>query len=856
MEIYDSHFTPSAAKKLKAAIQEAGGNEVFARGIMSEDGLIVDIEVISRGNDHMVAAVMQRCQSGDYAIHNHPPTHMISAKENIKPSDADVGIASQLGSRGIGSMIVDNDVRMSYVLVETGPMKKITALPEEKIVSQLDKGSRLSQHFKNYEERPEQKAMLSQVTQAFNKGSLCVAEAGTGTGKTIAYLLPSIAWSIVNNEKIVIATHTINLQEQLFKKDFPVVKDLFSKEAVAVLVKGRANYACLRKANTIIKNPELIADEDQERLESLARWAVGSETGDRSEPAEYPESKHWEKLSSSRETCIKSACPFFKSCFVVKARRKAEEANVIITNHALLFSDIVIRESGNATGILPDYTAVVIDEAHNLEDSATNHFGMAVSRYDILTTLNAIYRTSGHKETGALATLANFVKKNPDRFGKDQETLLEQVKTLIDDGLPILREEALGECDDICDILMKLDAKAKLCGQDFLPYRLTKEHRATAEWEDVCEHLKKLEATLTQGAALFKGIFETLEDKLKEGHDELPGLAKDLAVRVAQLETFASTISEIREKGEEENGMVSWLDAGLSQKLKIKRFSIESVPITVGERLKESLYKRFRTIVLTSATLSSKDKLDFFKSRVGLDLYEEELKATGGREITENIYKSSFDYKKQAALLVPEDSFELNQNAMILDLAQLTEGGAFVLFTSVSGMQSSFDALEKALRARGLLPMVQFSDSSHNLLNRFKSAHNAVLFGVDSFWAGVDVPGENLRSIILTKLPFAVPTEPIQEARCEELEKKGVTSFAHYSVPQAVIKLRQGFGRLVRSSSDYGIVTILDDRILKKSYGKTFLGSLPDCQRFIGPFKEVLDSAQYFLENIKKQRNK
>ena len=218
MEIYDSHFTPSAARKLKAAIEEACGNEVFARGIMSDDGLICDIEGISRGNDHMVAAVMQRCQSGDYAIHNHPPTHMVSERENIKPSDADVGIASQLGARGIGSMIVDNEVRMSYVLVETGPMKKLTALPEEKIASQLDKGSRLSQHFKNYEERPEQKAMLSQVTQAFNKGSLCVAEAGTGTGKTIAYLLPSIAWSIVNNEKIVIATHTINLQEQLFMR--------------------------------------------------------------------------------------------------------------------------------------------------------------------------------------------------------------------------------------------------------------------------------------------------------------------------------------------------------------------------------------------------------------------------------------------------------------------------------------------------------------------------------------------------------------------------------------------------------------------------------------------------------------
>ena len=221
MEIYDSHFTPSAARKLKVAIEEACGNEVFARGIMSDDGLICDIEVISRGNDHMVAAVMQRCQSGDYAIHNHPPTHMVSERENIRPSDADVGIASQLGARGIGSMIVDNEVRMSYVLVETGPMKKLTALPEEKITSQLDKGSRLSQHFKNYEERPEQKAMLSQVTQAFNKGSLCVAEAGTGTGnrpRRGAFwnsCTPTASWS--STTRTAAASFTI-LQKSIFRQ--------------------------------------------------------------------------------------------------------------------------------------------------------------------------------------------------------------------------------------------------------------------------------------------------------------------------------------------------------------------------------------------------------------------------------------------------------------------------------------------------------------------------------------------------------------------------------------------------------------------------------------------------------------
>ena len=854
MNIYDSHFSDAAAEKLRMAIKKAGGHEVFARGILSDEGIIVDVEVLARGNEHMVAAIMSKCKSGDYAIHNHPPTEMISPKENLRPSDADVAIASQLGQKGIGSMIVDNEVRMSYVLVETSVAKKIVPVPEKAVEALLAPGGQLSRIFKNYEARPEQLEMLKTVTKAFNEGALSVVEAGTGTGKTIAYLIPAIAWAVLNNQRVVIATHTINLQEQLFNKDFPLAAKLFKEAPKAVLIKGRSNYACKRKAEAILREPTLFEEEEVSRLEDLAKWAMASETGDRQELSEWPSNALWEQLCSTRETCVKSSCAHFKECFVVKARRQAESAQVIVTNHALLFSDIAIRMEGNAVGILPDYAAIVIDEAHNLEDSATNHFGCEVSKYDIIRTLNAIYNRNGHKETGALFLLRKFVENNKDRFAADYDVIRESYKELIENGLPSLEEEALGECDDIHEIVTKMEAKARLNDQSILPYRLTKMRREGKEWEEISAHMKSLEGALTSGVALFKDIFEALDNKEQEGHDELPGLLRDLKVRVEQLDAYASTISQIRVNYDEDTGMVSWIDAGETKKRKIKWLLIKSVPVTVGEKLKEWVYKKFRTIVLTSATLSSRGKLDYFKSRVGLDLYDDELKETKERSLSFDIYPSSFDYKKQAALLLPDNVSEFFQdsataglNSAILKLLDLTGGAAFVLFTSAQTMQRTFDDLESTLRKKGMIPMVQGSASRSELLINFKNTRNAVLFGLDSFWAGVDVAGEKLKSVIVTKLPFAVPTDPIQEARCEDLQQKGITPFAHYSLPQAVIKLRQGFGRLIRSKQDTGIVAVLDDRILKKSYGKTFLESLPDCQRAQGSLDEVCIFAKDFL---------
>ncbi|MBO7435348.1 DEAD/DEAH box helicase family protein [bacterium] len=860
MKKYDSHFSPAAAESLIRAIREAGGQEVFARGILGDDGLICDIEVLARGNEHCVAAIFPKLKGGDYAIHNHPPTPGIATLDNIQPSDADVSIASQLGQRGVGSMIVDNEVEHSYVLVETSLAEKPVPVPLKAVENLLLPDGPLSRIFKNYETRPEQLTMLRTVTNAFNEGSVSVVEAGTGTGKTIAYLIPAIAWALLNNKRVVIATHTINLQEQLFLKDFPLAAKLFKANPEAALIKGRSNFACLRRANQVFREPELFEDEERPGLQALAQWAMKSSTGDRQEPAEWPPSQLWEQICSSRETCVNASCRFNGECFVKKARKGAENAQIIITNHALLFSDIAIRAAGNPVGILPDYAAIIIDEAHNLEDSATSHFGMEVTKFDILRNLNSIYQKKGHKESGALFVLRKFIEDNKDRFRDVYEELSEGYNKLVEHGLPALAEEALGECNDIHSAVMKIEAKARLEGKSALPLRLKRERREGADWEEISDHMKRLEGALTAGALLFNNIFSWLENKIMDDlvKDDLPGIIRDLKVKVDRFDAFAAVLNEIRTKYDEDSGMVSWIDAGETKKKSIRWLTIKSVPVTVGEKLKELVYKQFKTVVLTSATLSIRDKMDFYSSRTGLDLYSEELKETRERSMTFDIYPSSFDFTKQAALLLPWDDKDASQdysenslNPCILKIASLTEGGAFVLFTSAKTMQLSYNDLEPQLRRAGMIPMLQDNVSRTELLSKFKQNKNAVLFGLDSFWAGVDVAGEGLRNVIVTKLPFAVPTDPVQEARCEELEARGISAFPHYSLPQAVIKLRQGFGRLIRSKQDHGIVAILDSRILRMRYGKIFLESLPQCPRILGSLEEVCAAADKFLKSLK-----
>ena len=714
----------------------------------------------------------------------------------------------------------------------------------------------------NYEKREEQIKMMETVARSFNNGALAIVEAGTGTGKTLAYLIPAIAWALSNKERVVIATHTINLQEQLLGKDTPIAAQLFNAPVEAVIVKGRSQYVCKRKAMMLRSDENLLLeDEDTAALKNLVNWATHiTTTGDRQELTQWPKDSLWEKVASGRDSCLHSSCPYAKECFVTLARRKADTANLIITNHALLFSDLALRSEGSSTGVLPTSYTVILDEAHNLEQAATDHFGIYFSRLEVLRALGGIYAERGHNQSGALFTFLRQVEKYKDELGKSlYDDILSAAKEIINDGFPQLKEALDDEFSELYDLLSKMDAQYKLTHgekETLLPYRLTDERRNGETWEKIADCLKNIGSHLMRGEDIFKKFYKVVGDDFPE---VLHGPIEDLKVRVNELSILSSGLDVIRKTPDSESGHVSWIDVGM-QKNGQPKVDVQSLPVSVGRSLIENLYKRFRTVILTSATLSSGGSFDFFASRVGVDEYIEEQPR---RPIYKEVYPSSFDYPRKTMLLLPTDigSYAIDgapgvkMNDALKRILALTEGSAFVLFTSYAAMLGAYRDLESPLRRLGMDPMMQGDGklSRQQLLQKFRGAKNGVLFGMDSFWAGVDVAGEKLSSVIITSLPFPVPTEPIQEARCEALESRGVKAFPHYSLPQAVIKLRQGFGRLIRNRTDYGIVSILDTRILTKSYGKTFLKSLPESKRALGYLWEILPQAKAFLENCRKE---
>ena len=861
MALISDYITAEAALAIRQAIAEAGGREVFLLGCRGADGKVASVRVLARGNATAVAAIVEAGAYGDVVIHNHP-------SGDLAPSDADVQVSSVVANSGIASVIVNNDASAIYVVVE--PMQRPTLQPlkPEDILTVLAPEGRLGKALPKYEERAAQKEMMAEVIDAFNHDKISVIEAGTGTGKTLAYLVPAIAWAVVNNERVVVSTHTINLQEQIMHKDLPLVRRLFAAEFKAVLVKGRGNYACLRKVHAIEEDPELFEDEEAEQLQVLVEWALHSATGDVADLSFVPRLRVWDKIHSTPETCLKGHCPFFRDCFVSLARREASTANLLITNHALLFSDIALHvENGvfsDAT-ILPKYRRIIFDEAHNLEEVATHYFGKTVSRHAYLRTLNSMHRYAKGRESGSLAMLSVHLlrgrAKAPDAALVDE--FIARIGELTQVRLPAVQFAANDTFDAIAADLtgMGIDAKG---GEESgtIQYRLTPERRASELWKAQRERLEQLAATtrtyVTAVVALLKEVEQTpFED------DKIAGALLDVKSHAGWLLSFSETLDKVCNDASEE--FVNWLEAKISDTYTY--VSVERAPLDIAEAMIANVYEQFPTIIMTSATLTSRKKFDFLESRIGLRNYKERVsKGTDdaakrtARPVRELLLPTPFDFHRQAMLVIPTDldaSFIdrghrlAGQGQTLRDavkaLLLVTQGSAFVLFTSYGLLRKMARELEDELAAHQMHLLVQGTEPRDELLRRFRSESHAVLFGTDSFWAGVDVVGEALQSVIITRLPFRVPTEPIIEARSEYIDAHGGNAFTEYTVPLAVIKFRQGFGRLIRSKTDYGMVAMLDRRVIEKYYGKWFLESLPECAQLVGPMEEILKPVSEFL---------
>lgn len=717
----------------------------------------------------------------------------------------------------------------------TLPHPKKKKLDKEKGLALIQPAGLLSNALKGFECRPQQQQMMGNVIDAYNEGQIALIEAGTGTGKSLAYLVPAIMWAAHYRERTVISTHTIALQEQLIKKDLPDLIKALNLSLSTALVKGMNNYLCVRKLEDAQAEMRLFPADEGEEIERIAIWKQTTTDGSRADLPFTPSAKAWEHVGAESDACSGQRCPHHQQCYFFKARERANDAQILVVNHHLLFSDLVMRMDATTPSILPPYDRVVLDEAHHVEDIATEHFAARLHCLEILKTLGRLSSEKQNKEHGKLAVLQENIQASSDKSSTREISAL-MSRLVID--LPALKRQIHDQLLDTFDLYTRF--ADQLSRQDQASpveskWRILQEHQTHPRWkEEVIPQTQKLTTTLKQYIQGLMGMEsalkiidnEKLQDKTKSVRLDIQALASRLSTSVERFEHFTSPMKDANK--------VRWIEA---QKLKsLTNTHLVDADLDVSTALVNFLFTKIPTIVLCSATMTTNQRFSFMRERLGLT--KDKLP---DRRITENIYDSPFDYSKQAMLLIPTDmpdpshgSFQSAAQERIWDAIEASRGNAFVLFTSYSMLRSCYDALAAKLERHGFVPMKQGDANRHALLSRFKETDRSVLFGTDSFWEGIDVAGDALRCVILVKLPFKVPSEPMIQARTEALIAQGKNPFLEYSVPHAIVKFKQGFGRLIRNKWDRGCIVCLDTRLINKSYGQLFLNSLPACAQVFG----------------------
>jgi len=644
----------------------------------------------------------------------------------------------------------------------------------------LGPGGALSRVLSAYEARPPQLAMAAHVEHALARGRALVVEAGTGTGKTLAYLLPAARSGL----KVVISTATKTLQEQLADKDVPLLRAL-GVDAKFAFLKGRQNYLCLLRFEQFLRNPTFAVREEAAVFDAIAAWAETTQTGDRAELSELPENfASWRDLSATADQCIGARCAHYDRCFVFRMRQKAAEADVIVVNHHLFFADLALRTSSagdTGAAVLPKYDAVVFDEAHAVEEVATEHFGAQLSSFRV-----------GELARDALRSLQD----RPER-----------VEAL---GLAT---RLLREGRDFFDVAVESAPERQT-----QPVRSSRKGgggppavQSEGRWALIPGALRPAEAERQKLAEAIRALGAALSGT---GDEELALLERRCLVLNADLELFSET--------KRRPDLIHWAES------RGGHLFLHASPIDVKGLLQDKLYDRIGPVVFTSATLAVGGQLQYFAQRIGLSDDSGPL-----FPLETHVLASPFDYQSNAALYLPrqmpdpqDPPFAEAVAGELRALLPITSGRAFVLFTSLRNMRAVHGLLADELPWQVLL---QGDAPKAQLLKRFRE-RPSVLFASQSFWEGVDVPGEALSLVVIDKLPFASPAEPIVAARIDRLRAEGQDPFYRYQLPQAALALKQGFGRLIRSATDRGIVAVLDARMTRKGYGRVFIDSLPPCR--------------------------
>lgn len=680
----------------------------------------------------------------------------------------------------------------------------------------FDRGGLLERALEGYELREAQVQMAHLVAKAFARCRAVLIEAGTGIGKSLAYLVPAL---LSKGKRTVVSTHTINLQEQLIHKDIPRLVKAIAPSTKVVLVKGMSNYLCLRRLADAQDQIELLDPESAQEVKALSVWAESAEDGSLAELPFYPKNTTWDRLVAERDSCTHARCPFYKRCFFFKARQEAEEADLLVVNHHLLMADLRARREESQ--LLPDYDQLVVDEAHHLEDVATESLAWRLSRRQLYRWLNQL-AGEGVMVGGKLALLRQRIGEIEDR----------ELALRLDVDLPVGKTQLTFAIQDVFRVL------GLMASGEEGRFRLTEVERTGPRWLEevepilkvVIEELKRYAATLRSFGNRMKELLNVSLLQKSEGvRQEISALAERFEQAAVGLHQFG--LDPVTP------GHVRWVEIS-SQGGNVH---VVHAQLDVSHILREQLFEAVGGSVLTSATMTTGQSFDFYRGRLGLS----------GLEVEEATFPSPFDYTTQAQLLIandlplPADSrFTAACTQAIGTLLRASRGGVFVLFTSYQMM----NACAEALRSVPFPLFVQGEQDRRALLEGFRKRRDAVLFGTDSFWEGVDVVGDTLRCVILTKLPFKVPTEPLIQARLQAIEEAGGNPFGQYSLPQAVVKFKQGFGRLIRSATDRGVIVCLDRRLVEKPYGKAFITSLPDCPRVIGKTADLASALKSHLE--------
>jgi ATP-dependent DNA helicase DinG len=807
-------ISAKAIKLIQSGIDDAEGNEVFVLGFLNDKGIVDRVEIAARGNEDSVLALRSRLEEADVLIHNHPSGF-------LTPSDNDLVIASKAADVGVGSFIVDNAVERVYVIAEPIKKRLVQQLDSDEITAALEEGGSIARRLPFYESRESQLNLMRIIVRGFNEDALVCAEAGTGVGKSFAYLLPSLQYALLNDERIVISTATITLQQQLYEKDIPLVLAGLGKKLKVVLVKGRANYLCLRRLEDAFAEPGL-EDIEAAELQAIADWASTTQTGSRSDLSFLPSEGIWSRICSEPDTCLGMRCPQRERCFFMLLRRETADARILVVNHHLLFADLSARSDGagyDGTVVLPPYKRVIIDEAHTIENAATSFFSEEFSRLGIFKLTGRLYRKRRTRRNGLILRLA-AISAEQDKVDDTVESI-QKLRTIADE----------------------LDEAALELLQDESVFRLIPQKDSM-----IRGRLSPVMLKLRKEVSALVGTVRLILEAVPPANDDDPAVWETNALlrRLEAIGSAASAFMEYKEKPED----IFWIERRGTQSSSRTddawvKFTI--TPLDVAPSLKESLFEPNKTVVCVSATLTIADSFQYWQRRSGLMLM-------GGRTILSGMFPSPFPYAKAVLLASPQDAAlpESGTYRSFIDrsVARLTEtsgGSALVLFTSYEALKSAYNTAAPILAQQGIKCLKQGDDDRTRLLQTFLSDESSVLFATDSFWEGVDAPGDTLRLVILCRLPFRPPDDPVFQARSESIDQRGGSSFMELSLPEAVMKFKQGFGRLMRRSSDHGVVVVLDGRILHKRYGEIFLRSLPETKRSFAGFDTMLKHIESFL---------